>query len=324
VAILEPPSTTYTFQMLFSGLCAFVPDTDIDKTSPSQMDVLLVNTDHDDKSFLKFEHEEDHFALLKYNLGDTPGGIVAEDRDSQGFWTLNAEHLTIEVRKHGSAAPSPPRAFTLGDVTALPRIDKIFPPAKTLHPEALGNNPSRIKARLRITQGTLKQFTIGQFLNTDITVQFVPPPPGGVLAPPQTLATKIALTLELDPSEEVVIHSKAFGINSSPADPDVRTLALNPQPAGGAVEVSLVNLCCGYFMDKRTRKSETPRQDTDFEFFYILANDLPNFVKHAQYPIPVPVGYRAEPLPPLANDHSGGGGETARCNMALFNQGGHP
>lgn len=312
---------SYTFQILFSGLCAFVPDTDIDTTPPSHVDVLLVNTDHADKQHLKFPHDDDdHFTLLKYDLGDTTGGssTVYADHDSKAFWTLQGEQLTIDVQKRlpgGGTQTSAPRVFTLGDLSALPRMDKIFPLAKDLHPGALGGNPTRIKARLRLDQGTLHQHTIGDYQGQNITVQFVPLPPGGV-AVTQTLAVKAALTVELNDDEEVVIHSQAFKPGFSTTDPDVRSVVLNPKP-GGVVEVKVMNLCCSYYMEKVKFPAEVPRQDTDFEFFYLLARDFLTFVNHAQFPIPVPIAYQSVPPPPPL---PGGGGDTARCNMALFNQ----
>src|SRR6202035_4748183 len=242
---------SYTFQILFSGLCAFVPDTDIDTTPPSHVDVLLVDTDHGDKKYLKFPHDDDdHFALLKYDLGDTTGGVstVNIDRDSKAFWTLQDEQLTIEVRKRlpkGGTQVSPPRPFTLGNLSALPRMDKIFPLAKDLHAGALGVKPDRIKARFRLDQGTFHQDTIGGYQGQDITVQFVPPPPGGA-AVTQTLAINVALTLDLDDDEEIVIHSQAFRPGFLTTDPDVRSVVLNPNP-GDAVEVKVMNLCCSYY-----------------------------------------------------------------------------
>ncbi len=303
---------SYTFQVIFSGLCAFVPDTDIDKTAPSHIDVLLVDTDDSRTDDLKFDHYDDHFPILKYRAEDEPGGAAPlGDRDSRGFWTLREEHLVFDVRNNVTKVVSAKRPFSLGSISSLPRMDKVFPPANELDPGALLDNPNFVIARLVLDQGTLADFEIGKINDGDITAQFVPPPPSGV-AVTQTLAIKVSLTLTLDDDEEVVFHSKDFNAMAS-TDPDVRSVVVGPKP-GGTVQVSVMNLCCGYFMEKKKDNSEKPAQDTDFEYFYILAKDFDQFQDFTQLPIPVPVSYPA--IPPVAGD---GGGETARCNMVLFN-----
>ena len=319
----EKPST-YIFRAVFSGLCAFVPDVNIDgEKAPSSFDVLLIETEHEDRSpKLHFKPHEEHRPVLRYELGDVFPDMKSEDREAHGLWTLEREELTLEVQKKNPEGKwvswgGHSLAVKKENLSLLPRIDRILPDARNLDPKAQGDDPELVVARFIIDQGELEYHDIGHYNGENIVCQFVPPPPDGD-AVIQELATKMRLTLQLNCDERIVIHSKAFGDDIK--GEDVRSLVLNPCPPSGEIEIGISNLCCGYYMDYVAPVEELPARDTDFEFHFMLSDafdDLTGDDGHVHLPIPVPVRYRT--LPP-EDEGDEGGGETIRCNLSLYNR----
>jgi len=304
------------FQIIFNGLCAFVPSSDIDTTKPDKVDVLLINTEHPRAEKLKYDHKEEHRALLKYELKDVDPG-ANPSKDACGLWMLEDEQLTLEIltrNEEVGVAESPKRPLKL-KLDKVPRIDKILPEARELDPEATGDKPDLVIARMTIDQGILEPFRIGSFMNEEIVAQFVPPEDPPVV---HALVTKLRLAFNLNSDEEVVIHSKNFGPGLTAGD--VRQLTLKAPPPDRLVEISVSNLCCGRFMDYEADEiGELPAQDTDFEYHFLLSKEFERLVeKRVRLPIPVPVKYKVV-KPDLSELEPAGGGETIRCNLSLIN-----
>lgn len=304
---------TYEFRLIFSGLCALRPNADIE-SRPSQVDFLLVDTDsirQAEVAKLKLLPHDRHLAVLRFSEKDVRG---RETENADVVWMLEKEQIAFEIKTRtgaGGSNPSPKRKLTIGDLSAVPRIDKVFPDGRFLDPEAEGPNPRKLIARLSITEGLVQHHKIGRYRESDVVAQFVPPPGSGVPVV-QRLAFKVAVTLELNTDEEIVIHSKKFADGEGAAD-DFRTVTLGPVAVGKLIEVIAANVCCGDFMDI-IELEDVPVPDRDFEFFYLLCKD---FVALAgdfdRFPIPVPM------LFPSKGAKGEGGGEPIRCNLALFN-----
>ena len=300
----------YTFQIVFSGLCALVPDKDLDAgEKPTRVDVLLV--DSKDKAALKLPTKhEPHFPLLRFKLSDAAGNFNGAAGESYGMWTLENEDLSLEVRNVTTKQISTPDELVVDPLKNVPRIASIMPDHPDLDPLTLSTNPQTAIARFAIEQGRLVEFKLAQFLGEDVLGAFVPPPENQnpVI---QKLAHKVALQLDLEPDEEVVIHARDFGLASGA--PDSRQLVLGPVP--GVVTVEITNLCCGYFLQKDEDFSDLPEADDDFDLFYILLKDFGDTLvkEYTRLPIPVPISYKAKNQPTGA-----GGAEPIRCNLALF------
>ncbi|HKH44784.1 MAG TPA: hypothetical protein VKM72_08980 [Thermoanaerobaculia bacterium] len=310
----------YYFRIVFSGLCAFVPDRDLDgKFKPTKMDVLLVDTNHDRAKKLYYKHDYRHLPVLKYDLKDVDcsQNTSVGDTFAHGIWTLSREQLKLEVRKRGTGSASMPpkpeaKPFKV-DLPLVPRIDKIFPEARELDTGALGASPKLVVARFSVDQGEFSHYAVGHYNDEDILVKFVPSKDP---SPAKPVAYKVQFTLGLASDEEVVIRSRKFG--ASPGAPDLRHVVFLP-PADGVVAVEISNLCCGQFMGYGEAYEEVPERDTDFEYHFMLSKNFDDLAKkHVRFPISVPVYYRSE-RPLEVAETAAGGGETVRCNLSLFN-----
>src|SRR5436305_13166090 len=90
-------------EILFSGLCAFVPRSDSETPAVT---VLLVNTASEFCKKLS-KPPEPHYPIFKFNLTNLKGGAPAAGVDglARGLWLLDAENVTFEISGGGAGAP---------------------------------------------------------------------------------------------------------------------------------------------------------------------------------------------------------------------------
>ena len=89
----------YTLNVLFRGLCVWVPGTDTTK-SQEWLGAFLVNADADIMNQLDDPRLNRHFPLVRFDLKDLKNTPVVEGK---GLWTIDHEDVVIKPAK--SAGP---------------------------------------------------------------------------------------------------------------------------------------------------------------------------------------------------------------------------
>lgn len=306
---------TYTFRLFFSGLCAFVPDSDLG-APPRLMTVLLLNTDQGRFQTLNNPPER-HLPILKFNLKN----LYNEEGTGKflGVWPLNFEDIRIYLRDRETGEEvswGPLRIVSdqsRESFTLLPLMEDLLPSAGQVDPDYL--RLKLVKARVFLDTGTLKVAQIAQYQGKDVRVHFVPnldDPDDPQPIYSKLLPHKIMLELsDLPENLDVVIYSEGFEGDPLPT----RELVLKPivDPTGRSIiEVSILNLCCDSVLGEPLQTERVPEADTDFEAFYGICKELDNLMRdYRRFPIPVPVIHD--------NDgEKGGGGDTIKCTGARF------
>jgi hypothetical protein len=307
---------SYNFRMVFSGLCAFVHD-----KKQSLANVLLVNTEHEHMKRLVPDIEE-HYPVLRFNLADVQG-LNGDSGEGFGVWPLHLEDITFERRKKGSRrpeneTPAPPslrvqNGGEKNDFSNVPVVSDFLKEEVCIHPDCLRENPQLdlAVARVKLLEGMLKVDEFAHFRESDVFVQFVPPMTRAAFKK-RPLPHRVALELRVEDDEEVVLRSHMYGKKDS----SLREVVLRGSKEK-EVEVRVVNLCCGHFLEEEYGPGESPRADEDFASFYLLSESFSKLKDtHAKFPIPIPVKFNTRRT---RGQGLAAGGGTIHCTGARFN-----
>lgn len=267
---------SYTFRIVFSGLCAFVPDKPLASGgSPTSVIVLF----RDLKSGLTLPgdlHVLPHFPMVEFNLQNRrPGSTRPLDSSVLGLCILASEDLTIGIENASSIYPNylkvknpvpkdpqNPTADEKESLFWLPLMENAVPGA-LVNPQLLGDldpTQSLLAGRAFLTMGTLSTRLIQE--GTWIF---------GAVGDPSTRSTEKekyfseSLALEIGGLEDnVELSFKKFGTSKG------QTLILGPNPEApeAVVEVLIVNR---EFPEPATGENNpAPRNDLDFSVYYDL------------------------------------------------------
>jgi len=301
----------YTFQIIFGGLCAMVPD---NWEKPRSLDVVLVDTENYPKNKLDYYHEP-HSPVIRFELGDvlSPAGLSGT---GETVWHLKKEQLTLEfhwVDDKTTGTPKPPK-FEI-DKSArkhIPRIYDFLPGGGELNPEVLGKTPGNfVAARFHLETGSLALYKPSKYFGKPVTAEMIPPHGKSIR---MDLAHQAALTLELPRSVRVSIV-----LSKIKTGKETRRVTFRPGKKKEEMRVKVFNLCCGYYEEESAYNQGVPGADVDFECFYLLSKNFDDLVaKSTVLPVPVPVKYAH--LKPSASGPppDGGGAEPIRCTMSFF------
>jgi hypothetical protein len=207
----------------------------------------------------------------------------------------------------------------LKDILSDQRDDGEANPA-FLKPLMASDSP--VLARVHLLGGELKTEQVVKFHEVPVVSHFVPS------GKRQALAQKMVFEVNLNTGQEVKIKSTDF---TAPLHPIKREIRLAPI-GNENIEVTIMNLCCGFHIEKVRAAQGTnipPEVDEDFEIFYILCKNFspndkgePFGGRYTLLPLPTPVVFplSTPPAPILsASTPDGGGIDPIRCTMARFN-----
>lgn len=288
---------SYTFRVLFSGLCAFVPDKPFDQLNdpPTEVTVLLQNLLRPKPLTLSLTEQpgeseppnflEPHFPLLEFDLSDLhPQSHRKPDLSrtdtGKGGCFLFGEEVSFDLnlkkgQKRRLRIPDNPRfqparqqeeetRFDRESLYWLARLDKASPgnfvePSLLTSPLSLDGEPA-VLTRLKLTHGFLR---VSQL--SDKVCEFHPPDPQRPYR--QKIATELALDIEGVTGPVVVVGR----------DPErmERRLTLTPVKSPGLVEIRIQNR----ELDSLLAIPETllpPSEKPDFEVFYHLIASTAN------------------------------------------------
>jgi hypothetical protein len=315
----------YKFRVVLGGLCAVVP-------TPARTAVraLMVNTDpaagHGRVAELSHTPEL-HTPTLRYDrnheLGNPPGAApiwAAMQFDRQEISVAVAQKKPNSLTITGALTGGKVGASKIADrdLDWVPDLADVLPAAGKgkVEPDCLAPDPKKgyLSARVQIDHGTLRVDEFARFQGEEVQVEFVPNATGATIqrqAIPHRLAWEFDVPDRVNPLagqspfEPVTIQSRRFG-QANPID------VVRFEPAAGttAVQVFLVNLCCGDYFNPRpqTRLED----DDDFECFYMLLDNFSTLI--VDKPLPIPVGVQL-PLVPPSRRASGGGASGIQCSM---------
>lgn len=318
----------YTFSLVMGGLCLFAVDRDkgVVRALMVQTDKEKIGKKHDGLVVMKEQlgHEPElHAPVLIYPFAALAGVSPQDVGERDGQWLLDGEEISIEV-----AAKTPlevvgnlkgqksgrPQGLDK-DFTWVPELKDVAPAAGHILPDCLADNPKQgyLSARVRIDHGSLKVDQFAAWKGNDVLVDFAPAAVKlATRVIPHRVTWRIQVPDEPGPAGtpifgKVAIKSRKFGSTAVPTT--ILTFQPTTIPAKGAVEILLVNLCCGNYLSREAPEPKTLDPDTDFLCFYML---LDNFAQlAAKNALPIPVG--AELVNPAAQ---GGGVSGINCSMA--------
>jgi hypothetical protein len=290
----------YTFRMILGGLCTFVPEPGL-----GAVRALMVNTDPQagHGRVGQLSHLPDlHRPTLVYDRANETGANPASG-SRQAIWPLRKEEITVTTQQpvplrivgNLSSTKTGTPAANDHDLDWIPNLASIVPLAGRIEQDCLGPNPTMdfITARVRIDQGTLQVYQFAQFPGTaSVETEFVPYPTGATIAR-QAMPHQVRWDITVPDGQTVTINSRPF-----PAAAPLPIIAFGPAPAGGTIEVQLINLCCGQYL---TQPPPPPPSrldpDDDFECFYMLLDNFSTLINQVKpLPIPVPVAYPPMPV----------------------------
>jgi hypothetical protein len=275
---------SYTFRVLFSGLCAFVPERPFATGDPGAVTVLLPNVLNPRALKNKASNETDvdvlnpHFPLVSFDLADlhpqSPRKADLRRKDTgRGACLLLGEEFSFILRNAPAAqqavAAPPAVAVASFDPQADPqnlrdesslfwlaRLGQANPGAivdRALLDFSKDMNLEKVIARARLTQGALR---VSQRSEKDCTFE---PAGNGHPDITQRIATELALDFEgVEGNVVIVTRGKAQ-----------RSITLSPVARPDLVEVRIQNIEIDDFLGiplNLRNKKEVP----DFEVFYDL------------------------------------------------------
>jgi hypothetical protein len=307
---------SYTFRIVFGGLCALVP-----REKEHQLDILLINTQNARAD--KLSHVPPlHVPRLEFDLANLTGGSSVP-AGTLGYWRLQFEQLAISAKgssqpltfagnlttiQSGKTSTNPPSSR---DFSWIPDLTSVCPPAGNVEADCFAAQPVMglkkgfIMGRLTLDRGVANVRDVSSYRGDEVLAEFVPKP-GGSTAARAAMPHLAQVAIDVDDGEVVTITGTRFD-GKKP-----RALHLGPAKPGGAIEVHLTNLCCGGYLD--VDGSKPPKEDDDFECFYILCQNFDELLrKLPRLPIPVPVEFATvtNPITGIA----GGGGNPIACSM---------
>ncbi|HEV3459680.1 MAG TPA: hypothetical protein VHG32_24270 [Thermoanaerobaculia bacterium] len=312
---------SYTFRIVFGGLCALVP-----REKEHELDILLINTQNDRAG--KLSHVPPlHVPRLEFDLADLTGGSSVP-AGTLGYWRLKFEQLAISAK--GSSQPltfagdlSTIQSGKTGagikpsrDFSWIPDLRSVCPLAGNVEADCfaaqpvMGANRGFIMGRLTLDRGVANVRDVSSYRGDEVMAEFLPKYAGSTAAR-AAMPHLAQVTMDVDDGEVVTITGKRFD-GKKP-----RSLHLGPAKPGDEIEVHLTNLCCGGYLD--VDDSKPPKEDDDFECFYILCQNFDELLrKLPRLPIPVPVEFATAPK---KGSLVGGGGNPIACSMTRMQKG---
>ncbi|MBI4853439.1 MAG: hypothetical protein HY819_16720 [Acidobacteria bacterium] len=260
---------SFKLQIKFFGLCAFVPNTKLDKS----MRVFLIDARAPGVASSGVHHVS-HVPAIKFSLADLvlsenqPFFLIqsnSENSSSRGQWTFNGDDL--EIRVNGKVLPQ-------DSLKVLDTKDKknfyLVPSTKNIYPEIGGLavkeecfleeetlNTVGIAARLQLTTGSIGTNPT-EYISTD-EYYFAPSP--STNKHKQKIASCTMYEVEID-SNEVEIFSKRTK----------QSLVFSPQN-GEKLELSISNIPPEGL---EAVKMDDPENTIDFELAYLIAKQYPS------------------------------------------------
>jgi hypothetical protein len=272
---------SYTLRVLFSGLCAFVPNRPFDQLDdpPTQVTVLLPNLlkpEPLDTNSPSGTTLDPHYPLLGFDLSDLHPQSqrkpdLSREATGKGACLLYGEEISLELNTPGNGhskitIPSRPEAqpqanqvkATLADQDSLywlSRLDKATPnhfvnPKLLTIPLSQEDNPTLL-ARMKLDQGFLRASRL-----SELVCDF-----HGANGYVQQIATELALDITgVEGPSAIILRS---------ADGRERSLTLTPVRRPGLIEIRIANLELDDFLGIPERMFPI-RELADYQVFYKL------------------------------------------------------
>jgi hypothetical protein len=312
---------SYDFRLEFSGLCAFVPDKDVEEGAEVITAILVSTmTRIEDTDGGEVAGSESHQPLLVFDLNSI-GAESGGDGKNCGVWFLDGEDVTLHFKRGGAEYPVGPLRVRLDNTersfSLVPLMERALPGAGQVDPDCLEGVPSDtagklVRARIYLDKGTLFASELAKYRGQRVTAQFVPPPDEEIPVYKQYMPRRVTLEVSSVPDDVLtVIRARKIRIPDS-----YRELVLSPiegQDGARSVVAEVRNLCCESVLADKDKES-FPEADLDFLYYYQIAaryKELSAFF--VEFPIPVPVEF-------INRITLGqGGGDTIKCSSARFN-----
>ena len=313
---------SYDFRLEISGLCAFIPDKEIEEGADVITAILVsTRTRIEDADGGEVSGSESHQPLLVFDLNSV-GAESGGDGRNCGVWFLDGEDVTLRFKRGDAEYPVGPLRVRLDNTersfSLVPLMERALPGAGQVDPDCLEEVPSDtagklVRARFYLDKGTLFVSELARYREGRVTAQFVPPPDEGSPVYKQYMPRRVTLEVSSVP-DDVLTVIRATRIRT----PDsYRELVLSPiEDLDGArsVVAEVRNLCCeSVLVDKDVESF--PESDPDFSYYYQIAARYKELSEtFDEFPIPVPVEFLNRIL--LGGQ---GGGDTIKCSSARFN-----
>jgi hypothetical protein len=268
----------YTFRIVFSGLCAFVPDRSFDANpGPSSITVLLPNL----LTPIPLSNKilTPHYPTLEFDLAQRQPGstkkvpLVRPDSDTaqgdKGLCFLLGEDLKINAQSQGAAELHLVNGHNGGDATEanngdrnsvwwMAKLDKAATGAglarRAMQPPGAPNS-SEIISRLQLSRGVLSSWElVSGVCKFDRHSTYK-----------QQIAREVAWELR-GVTGPVEIDFTSFGVN-----PKTDKLILEPPAGPGGVQVEIRNLEIDAFLFPEYDPQRGTRA-TDFEVYYRMCS----------------------------------------------------
>lgn len=286
---------SYTFRLIFSGLCVFRIERSDPNSKVKSAAVLLPQLRTPRPLSGKNRIFEPHYPLLKYDPADLIGGTRRADLILPRSRDYNERHIcvlsgeTIKIRRPGKKPQESQLTLKEGipkdkSRPTKPGERRLFWWVAKMNSVIDGKLPNikkktKFAAEVSLQEGILRTHKLSrQNDKLDIWSFQRPPYKPNSKAPLQAIASEVACDIrvskpiELALSANKVERTLIFEPPTSPADPG--------EPV---VEVRISNLELEDLIPDNARENEEPRYDDDFEVFYdLLAGGRPS-----KPPIPV-------------------------------------
>lgn len=303
----------FTFRIVFSGLCAFVPSKSFDNSYPEKVRVLLPNVlrartvlrpkpDADDvlesDAFILPPHfplitfdertlrqcnvQQFHFVKERPDLDDPAAqrmGVALLQKQDIFIWPdghqPKAQSLRLINPKVENRAS--PTAEELESLSWLTKIDGLLgrprPVISDLLRDSLDEKEDRIISRVLLQEGRLKTHSL-----TSPRWEYLPVGKAATLGAGERVAKSLAL--ELEANEKVKLIFRSFGS----ADTQKMIFAPPLDAPHEDVEIQLLNLEADDLLGvKAEEKKPSPGIDPDFSVYYDL---IKGFKEQEARPIP--------------------------------------
>jgi hypothetical protein len=305
----------FTFRIVFSGLCAFVPNKPFGITSQQEVRVLLPNVlkartiqrpqpdaddvlasdafilpphfpllTFDERTLRQSSGQIFHFVKERLDLDKPAGrrtGVTLLQKQDLYVWPDGREPRPESLRLINGPVENldNPSAEEKESLFWLTKIDELLgagrPPIPELLRESLDQEENRIITRIRLQEGRLKTHSL-----TDPRWEYLPVGQVPVLGAGKKVARSLALELEAD--EKVKLVFRAFGS----ADTQKMIFAPPLDDPHEDVEIQLLNLEPDNLLGVKEEEEEealSPSIDPDFAVYYDL---IKGFQKQEPRPIP--------------------------------------
>lgn len=275
----------YTLNVLFRGLCVWVPGTDTTKIQ-EWFGAFLVNAGAKIMDDLDNDPRlNQHFPLVRFDLKNLKNAPNKVD-DIKGLWALDHEDVVIKPTQSAGPPLSVARQGNK-DLSELLSGGELLPDCLQATP-----TEGHVIARVHLMEGSLYADKLSNINNKPIIVQFFPKQASKV---EKVIATGVALQMN-ELQGDLILRARAFDTKSS------RELIFADPGNGNSITIEILNLCADELMEVSSR---LPGVDEDFRLNYLPSKDgHSRVVKHQSLPLPVATHFDPD---------GDGGGEFARC-----------